>query len=73
MNETEEVKIRYIQIDLKDRTIACHTSAWAPVDFPLSTSGHNIIKWTKVSSGGLIIQALARMLDGLRHEGGNTV
>lgn len=68
-----EDEIRYIQIDLKERTVACHTSEWRPVNFPLSNSGGNVIKWVKASAGGLIIQALDRMLDDLRLKGGSRV
>ena len=66
-------QIAVIEIDLKNRTIRAADDEGMPMNWPLSSSGGTIIKWTKISAGGLIIQALTRMLNNLRHDGGNSV
>ena len=57
------IEIREIVIDVKQQTLSCFTDDGDAINFPLSRDGGHTLRWTKVSAGGLIIQALIRMLD----------
>lgn len=58
----KESDIWEVVINMKERKISAYTEDGNAVKFPLSQMGGAEIKWTKVSAGGLIIQALIRMI-----------
>lgn len=66
-------EIREIVIDVKQRTLSCFTEEGKVVNFPLTPDGSHIIKWTKVSAGGLTIQSLLRQLEDFKQMGGRSV
>lgn len=65
-------KIREVHIDVEASTIVCIGWEGETINFPLSSTGGPHIKYTKVSSGGHIIQALVRMLEDVHNRGGNS-
>lgn len=67
------IKIDSIFIDVTNRTIEARNEYGDPIVLPASRDGSYTIRWTKVSTGGLIIQALVRMLQDRYLSGGNSV
>lgn len=61
--EKMSLEIREIVIDLKQREITVFNEAGEKLTFPLTASGGTILKYTKVSPGGHLVQALTRMLE----------
>lgn len=55
--------IAQIAIDLVNRKVYAWDEDHRPVLQPASPSGRSEIKFTKTSAGGLIIQALVRMIE----------
>jgi hypothetical protein len=66
-------EIEILEINLVERTIEGIDGEGTLIRFPLSPKGGTEIKYTKVSAGGHLVQALALLVEQVRREGGGGV